>query len=174
MSNVSEHDTRTVAHEETAFDVDTLIGNFCEDAAELARTSLDSPEFGVLVMAGREGSSGYWSKLFDRKEATGVTTAAWMADAIEAFISSYVSLPSVVAVASPAWIGDEDGPFAPVADGVLLRVFDLDSAGDRRDFFAFRTGGDSDGVQLTPWWLETIGFGRAVMSSAIDCEADDE
>ena len=175
MSNVSEHDTKTAMRDESAFDVDTLIGNFCADAGELARTSLDSPEFGVLVLAGREGSSEYWSELFDRKEAAGVSTAAWMAFGIEAFISSSVSLPSVMALASPVWIGVKDGPLARVADGVLLRVFDLDSDGDWRDFLAFRTGGDSDGVQLTPWWVETVGFGRAVMSRAVGtCEDDDE
>lgn len=162
MSTVSEHLAKTVAHEESTIDVETLIANFGADAAELARTSLDSPEFGVLVMVGREGSSEYCSELFDRKKAAGVTTAAWLKTAIETFISNCVSLPSVVAVASPAWtrrvatfqntpIGDEDALAAPAADGALLRIFDLNRAGGRRDFIAFRADSDSDGIQLTPW-----------------------
>jgi hypothetical protein len=161
MSTVSKHHTKTVAYEESAIDVDLLIAQFCADAGEVARKSFDSPEFGVLVMAGREGSSGYVRKLFDGEEASGVTTDAWMALATQAFISGCVSLPSVVALAQPAWLGDADSPTAPAAgpDFVWLRVFDLADDDVERDFVVFRAGGDGDGVQLTPW-VESVGFVR--------------
>ena len=176
MSNVSELNTRTIAHEESAIDADLLIAQFCADAGKVARTSFDSLEFGVLVLAGREGSSGYARKLLDDEEARGVTTDTLTAAAIQAFVSGCASLPSVVALVSPAWLGDEDGPTAPAAapDFILLRVFDLAGDDDERDFVAFRAGGADDGAQLTPW-VETVGFAPVVMSRAVGtCEGDDE
>ena len=167
MSNASELNTKTVAHEKFgmsfALDPATVygvsvghlyLGTFLDIAREQVNAALSEPdEFGAFVIAGAIGVDSYLNSLIDRKTTARLPfelLISWAANQVQ---KDTGQLAAAVGVAGAAWLRpDVSGHSAP--DGVVFQFHTV----DREISFAALVRQCATGLELGPWQMTTNGL----------------